>query len=69
MPAFFLIDGVAGHLVLVGLTVHQGGKKAGVDTIDCLFVVPSVHRIQEMRATTCHLLWKLTQRAVAAVPE
>jgi D-sedoheptulose 7-phosphate isomerase len=36
--------------------------------IDYLFVMPSdsVHRIQEAQTTTYHVLWELTQLALAA---
>ena len=55
-------------LLTVGLAGYQGGKMAEVDTIDHLFVVPSssVHRIQEAQTTTYHVLWELTQAALAA---
>jgi D-sedoheptulose 7-phosphate isomerase len=55
-------------LLTVGLAGYQGGKMAETDTIDHLFVVPSssVHRIQEAQTTVCHLLWTLTQAALAA---
>jgi D-sedoheptulose 7-phosphate isomerase len=54
-------------LLTVGLAGYQGGKMAEVDTIDHLFVVPSssVHRIQEAQTTTYHVLWELTQAALA----
>jgi D-sedoheptulose 7-phosphate isomerase len=55
-------------LLTVGLAGYQGGKMAETDTIDHLFVVPSasVHRIQEAQTTTYHVLWELTQAALAA---
>jgi D-sedoheptulose 7-phosphate isomerase len=55
-------------LVTVGLTGHDGGRMAEVDTIDFLFTVPSssVHRIQEAQTTIYHVLWELTQVALAA---
>ena len=41
-------------------------RMAAADTIEHLFVVPSpsVHRIQEVQTTTCHVLWELTQQAL-----
>jgi D-sedoheptulose 7-phosphate isomerase len=55
-------------LLTVGLAGYEGGKMAETDTIDHLFVVPSasVHRIQEAQTTTYHVLWELTQAALAA---
>jgi D-sedoheptulose 7-phosphate isomerase len=43
---------------------------AELDAIDYLFSVPSssVHRIQETQTTLYHLLWELTQQALAARP-
>ncbi len=57
-------------LLTVGLAGYQVGKMAEADTIDYLFVVPSssVHRVQETQTTTYHVLWELTQRALAAAP-
>jgi D-sedoheptulose 7-phosphate isomerase len=54
-------------LVTVGLAGYDGGKMAEADTIDYLFVVPSpsVHRIQEAQTTVYHVLWELTQQAMA----
>jgi D-sedoheptulose 7-phosphate isomerase len=54
-------------LLTVGLAGYDGGKMAEADTIDYLFVVPSssVHRIQEAQATVYHVLWELTQQALA----
>jgi D-sedoheptulose 7-phosphate isomerase len=50
----------------IGLAGYQGGKMAEVDTIDHLFVVPSVsvHRIQEAQTTVYHVLWRLVQDAL-----
>jgi D-sedoheptulose 7-phosphate isomerase len=55
-------------LLTIGLAGYQGGKMAELDTIDYLFVVPSssVHRIQEAQTTVYHVLWELTQVALAA---
>jgi D-sedoheptulose 7-phosphate isomerase len=54
-------------LLTVGLAGYQGGKMAETDSIDYLFVVPSssVHRIQEAQTTVYHVLWELTQAALA----
>jgi D-sedoheptulose 7-phosphate isomerase len=56
-------------LVTVGLAGYDGGKMAEADTIDHLFVVPSssVHRIQEAQTTLYHVLWELTQTALAEI--
>jgi D-sedoheptulose 7-phosphate isomerase len=55
-------------LLTIGLAGYEGGKMAELDTIDHLFVVPSssVHRIQEAQTTVYHVLWELTQVALAA---
>src|SRR4029453_5037878 len=55
-------------LLTIGLAGYEGGKMAELDTIDYLFVVPSssVHRIQEAQTTVYHVLWELTQAAMAA---
>ena len=55
-------------LFALGLAGYQGGKMAELDTIEYLFVVPSssVHRIQEAQTTVYHVLWELTQVALAA---
>jgi D-sedoheptulose 7-phosphate isomerase len=54
-------------LLTVGLAGYEGGRMAELDTIDHLFVVPSdsVHRIQEAQTTIYHVLWELTQAALA----
>ena len=46
------------RLLTVAVTGHDGGRLAGVDGLDHLFVVPSQHipRIQEAQATIFHLL-------------
>jgi D-sedoheptulose 7-phosphate isomerase len=56
-------------LLTVGLAGYDGGKMAEADTIDYLFVVPSssVHRIQEAQTTVYHVLWELTQHALAGI--
>lgn len=56
-------------LLTVGLAGYDGGKMAEAGTIDYLFVVPSssVHRIQEAQTTVYHVLWELTQQALAEI--
>ncbi|MGH8894053.1 MAG: D-sedoheptulose-7-phosphate isomerase [Actinomycetes bacterium] len=55
-------------MLTVGLAGYDGGKMAELDAIEHLFVVPSssVHRIQEAQTTLYHVLWELTQQALAA---
>jgi D-sedoheptulose 7-phosphate isomerase len=54
-------------LLTIGLAGYEGGKMAELDGIDYLFVAPSssVHRIQEAQTTVYHVLWELTQAALA----
>jgi D-sedoheptulose 7-phosphate isomerase len=54
-------------LLTVGIAGYEGGTMAELDSIDYLFVAPSssVHRIQEAQTTIYHVLWELTQRALA----
>ncbi|MGH3655971.1 MAG: D-sedoheptulose-7-phosphate isomerase [Micromonosporaceae bacterium] len=54
-------------MLCVGLAGYDGGAMAELATIDYLFVIPSpsVHRVQEAQTTVYHLLWELTQRALA----
>ncbi|MBV9094192.1 MAG: SIS domain-containing protein [Streptosporangiaceae bacterium] len=54
-------------MMTIGLAGYDGGKMAELDSIDYLFVAPtsSVHRIQEAQTTTYHVLWELTQVALA----
>jgi D-sedoheptulose 7-phosphate isomerase len=54
-------------MVTVGLAGYDGGKLAESGTVGHLFAVPSssVHRIQEAQTTIYHVLWELTQRALA----
>jgi D-sedoheptulose 7-phosphate isomerase len=54
-------------MVTIGLAGSGGGRMAEATTIDHLFVIPSpsVHRIQEAQTTTYHVLWELTQQALA----
>jgi D-sedoheptulose 7-phosphate isomerase len=56
------------NMLTVGLAGYDGGRMAGLGTIDHLFVVPSpsVHRIQEAQTTVYHVLWELTQRALVS---
>jgi len=54
-------------LLTVGLSGAEGGKMAEAETIDFLFTIPSssVHRIQEAQTTVYHVMWELTQQALA----
>ncbi len=54
-------------LLTVGLAGYDGGKMAESGTVGYLFTVPSasVHRIQEAQTTLYHILWELTQQALA----
>jgi D-sedoheptulose 7-phosphate isomerase len=56
-------------LLTVGIAGYEGGAMAALDSIDYLFVAPSssVHRIQEAQTTMYHVLWELTQRALAGL--
>jgi D-sedoheptulose 7-phosphate isomerase len=58
-------------LLTVGIAGYAGGRMAELDSIDYLFVAPSssVHRIQEAQTTIYHVLWELTQHALAARPQ
>ena len=49
-------------MLTIGLAGYEGGKMAELDSIDYLFVAPSVsvHRIQEAQTTIYHVLWELT---------
>ncbi|HEY2669875.1 MAG TPA: SIS domain-containing protein [Rugosimonospora sp.] len=55
-------------LLTVGIAGGDGGRMAGLPSIDYLFVVasPSVHRIQEAQTTIYHGLWELTLTAAAS---
>jgi D-sedoheptulose 7-phosphate isomerase len=55
-------------MLTVGLAGYDGGRMAELDALDYLFVIPSpsVHRIQEAQTTVYHVLWELTQTALAA---
>lgn len=54
-------------VVTVGLAGYDGGRMAESEAVDHLFVVPStsVHRVQEAQTTVYHVLWELTQQALA----
>ena len=54
-------------LVTVGLTGADSGAMAQRGLVDYLFGVPSssVHRVQEAQTTVYHILWELTQQALA----
>lgn len=53
-------------MLTVGISGDRGGKMAELESIDFLFVVPSVsvHRIQEAQTTIYHVLWELTLLAL-----
>jgi D-sedoheptulose 7-phosphate isomerase len=55
-------------MLTIGLAGYDGGKMAELGSIGYLFVAPSasVHRIQEAQTTTYHVLWELTQAALAS---
>ena len=50
-------------MVTVGLAGYGGGRMAELAGLQHLFTVPSssVHRVQEVQTTLCHVLWELTQ--------
>ncbi|SCF07182.1 D-sedoheptulose 7-phosphate isomerase [Micromonospora viridifaciens] len=54
-------------MVTIGIAGYEGGRMAESDVVDHLFVVPSasVHRVQEAQTTLYHVLWELTQHALA----
>ncbi|MFE9690151.1 SIS domain-containing protein [Micromonospora sp. NPDC005806] len=54
-------------MLTVGIAGYDGGRMAESAAIDHLFVVPSpsVHRVQEAQTTVYHVLWELTQQALA----
>lgn len=60
-------------MMTIGFAGYEGGRMAELAApggcIDHLFVVPSasVHRIQETQTTAYHVLWELTQQALAAL--
>ncbi len=55
------------RMLTIGLAGSAGGAMAATPVLDCLLAVPSVspHRIHEAQVTVCHLLWELTQQALA----
>lgn len=54
-------------MLTIGLAGYDGGRMAESEFVDHLFVVPSasVHRVQEAQTTVYHVLWELTQQALA----
>ncbi|GAA2710879.1 SIS domain-containing protein [Micromonospora olivasterospora] len=54
-------------MLTVGIAGYDGGPMAESEAVDHLFVVPSasVHRVQEAQTTVYHVLWELTQQALA----
>ncbi|MEU2615527.1 SIS domain-containing protein [Micromonospora sp. NPDC007271] len=54
-------------MVTIGIAGYEGGRMAESEVVDHLFVVPSasVHRVQEAQTTLYHVLWELTQQALA----
>jgi D-sedoheptulose 7-phosphate isomerase len=54
-------------LMTVGIAGYGGGRMAELASLDQLFAVSSasVHRVQEVQTTIYHVLWELTQRALA----
>jgi len=59
-------EAARGGMLTIGICGYDGGKMAELDSIDYLFVVPSlsVHRIQEAQTTIYHVLWELTMAAL-----
>jgi D-sedoheptulose 7-phosphate isomerase len=55
-------------MLTIGLAGYDGGKMAELDSIDYLFIAPSVsvHRIQEAQTTVYQVLWELTLAALDA---
>jgi D-sedoheptulose 7-phosphate isomerase len=56
-------------MLTIGLAGYDGGKMAELDSIDYLFIAPSVsvHRIQEAQTTVYQVLWELTLAALDAI--
>ncbi|MFE9656435.1 SIS domain-containing protein [Micromonospora sp. NPDC006431] len=54
-------------MLTIGIAGYDGGRMAESEFVDHLFVVPSpsVHRVQEAQTTVYHVLWELTQQALA----
>ncbi|GAB3330673.1 SIS domain-containing protein [Micromonospora halotolerans] len=54
-------------MMTIGIAGYDGGRMAESEAVDHLFVVPSasVHRVQEAQTTVYHVLWELTQQALA----
>jgi D-sedoheptulose 7-phosphate isomerase len=61
-------DAKRAGLLTVGLAGYGGGRMAESASLDHLFAVSSesVHRVQEVQTTIYHVLWELTQLALAA---
>jgi D-sedoheptulose 7-phosphate isomerase len=55
-------------LLTVGVAGYGGGRMAELASLDHLFAVSSasVHRVQEVQTTIYHVLWELTQLALAS---
>jgi D-sedoheptulose 7-phosphate isomerase len=53
-------------MLTIGLAGYDGGQMAELDSIDYLFIAPSVsvHRIQEAQTTVYQVLWELTLAAL-----
>jgi D-sedoheptulose 7-phosphate isomerase len=53
-------------MLTIGIAGYTGGKMAELDSIDYLFVAPSVsvHRIQEAQTTIYDALWELCQQTL-----
>jgi D-sedoheptulose 7-phosphate isomerase len=56
-------------MLTIGLAGYHGGQMAELDSIDYLFIAPSVsvHRIQEAQTTVYQVLWELTLAALDAI--
>jgi D-sedoheptulose 7-phosphate isomerase len=54
-------------LTTIGVAGYGGGRMADLSSLDHLFAVSSssVHRVQEVQTTIYHVLWELTQLALA----
>jgi D-sedoheptulose 7-phosphate isomerase len=54
-------------MLTIGLAGYAGGRMAEIDSIDYLFIAPSVsiHRIQEAQTTIYQVFWELTSAEVS----
>ena len=54
-------------MLTIGLAGYSGGQMAELDSIDYLFIAPSVsiHRIQEAQTTIYQVFWELTSAEVS----